>query len=132
MNTLKHYVNDRTEVATIIEVLSDVDAANRLGYKNDNYSGTAVYAYLNTKALSLTPAGIVGSSRFYERSTLVMLVEAYIKRATLSPKERQELAKLERAKAKAKENVIKTVTKLDPEKALFIQELIKQALATTK
>ena len=81
MTQLKHYVG-KTEYASIVEVLQELDAARRLGYSNDNYTGTAVYAAVNASKHKLGDGVTLGNTHYYEKSNIVSVVNAYIDRKT--------------------------------------------------
>jgi hypothetical protein len=120
MTVVKHVVNGNI-VATIPEVLREMNVAQKLGYKNDNYTGTPIYAAINHTFGGRKPVYDMGNTHFYSKAEIEDAVSAYLDKKTITPAQR-----------KAKAKVIQVVKNLDPAKALDIQELIKQYLAVTK
>ena len=55
---MKHFNNAGVELISVTEALVEAEASKRLGYKsNTNYTGTAVYNYVNYKTKDLKVQG---------------------------------------------------------------------------
>ena len=77
--TIQHFVG-RTEYASIVEFLREKNVAQRLGYANDNYSGTPVYSALMNSKKILGEGIRIGSSDFYPKDKVEEHVENYLNR----------------------------------------------------
>ena len=76
---MKHFNNAGVELISVTEALVEAEASKRLGYKsNTNYTGTAVYNYVNYKTKNLKVQGLVGNVKFYTASTIRKFVTDYI------------------------------------------------------
>lgn len=91
MTTLKHYIG-KTEVSTIVEVLTEMDVANKLNLKSDNYTGTAVYQYMNCyfkREDALYVSGVVG---YHNKAELRERAQAYLNRKFITPEQKRAIA----------------------------------------
>lgn len=79
---IKHYVG-KTEYATVVEVLNEIDAATALGYDNNNYSGTAVYAHMMDKRAEFGQGFRVGVNIFYPKHKIEVVAKRYINKGDI-------------------------------------------------
>lgn len=80
--TIKHYVDD-VEYATVVEVLDSLDAANKLGYKNNKYAGTAVYSHMRDAVKHLGSGVRVGVNIYYPKNKVEVLAKRYLNRGAI-------------------------------------------------
>jgi hypothetical protein len=79
---IKHFV-DEVEYATVVEVLNGLDAANQLGYKNNKYAGTAIYAHMMDKRADFGVGIRVGVNIYYPRENIEVVAKRYINRGSI-------------------------------------------------
>jgi hypothetical protein len=86
--SIKHYVGN-TEVATIVEVLRELQVAKKLNLPNDSYTGTAVYQHMS-KGFSFNEAlAVVGVTGYYNKEKLVERAKDYLIRKNTTPEQRK-------------------------------------------
>lgn len=91
MSNIKHYVGN-TQVSTIVEVLTEMNAAEKLGLKSDNYTGTSIYNALGLKFNRDKALAVVGATGYYNKKELKQAVSEYIARRSITPEQKRAIA----------------------------------------
>lgn len=85
---IRHYVG-KTEVASIVEVLKELDVAERLNLPNDSYTGTAVYQFMSKEFPIEKSIAVVGVTGYHSKARLMERATAYLNRKTVTPAQRK-------------------------------------------